>query len=67
MPAMNSQPSKREPAFHVHQGADGQWYWHLKAANGRVIAQGEGHKREADAWRAVRTVKATAAGATIRD
>jgi uncharacterized protein YegP (UPF0339 family) len=27
---------------------DGQWYWHLKATNGKIIAQGEGYKRKGD-------------------
>ena len=22
---------------------DGQWYWHLKGANGKVVCHGEGH------------------------
>lgn len=24
---------------------DHQWYWHLKAGNGRIVAQSEGYKR----------------------
>ena len=45
--------------FHVYQAADG-WRWHLKAANGRIIAQGEAHTRKRDAERAVNTVVETA-------
>ncbi len=29
-----------------------KWYWHLCAANHTVIGHGQGHTREADAWRA---------------
>lgn len=32
--------------------------WRLRAANGRIVAQGEGHPRRADAIRAWLTVKA---------
>lgn len=34
------------------------WYWQLQAANGEIVAQGEGYRREADAWRATRDVTA---------
>ena len=41
------------------------WAWRgdradLTAANGRIIATGEAHTRERDAWRALRTVADTA-------
>lgn len=52
----------KQPRFHVYQAKDG-WRWHLKAANGRIVAQGEAHTRKADAERAVATVKAAAAKA----
>lgn len=51
--------------FVVFQDKKKQWRWHLVSANGRVIAQGEGHTRKADAERAyralIRTVKKMAA------
>ena len=47
------------PKFTVYQSRDG-WRWRLTAANGRIIATGEAHTRERDAWRAVRTVAETA-------
>ena len=43
------------PKFKVYKAKDG-WRWHLKAGNGRIIAQGEAHTRKADAERAVATV-----------
>ena len=49
----------RTARFDVFQGKDGQWYWALKSANNRTIAQGEGYTREADAYRAVKAVKKT--------
>lgn len=48
----------KQPKFTVYQAADG-FRWRLIAANGRIIATGEAHTRERDAWRAVETVKAT--------
>jgi uncharacterized protein YegP (UPF0339 family) len=45
--------------FVVFQDKKKQWRWHLKAGNGRVIAQGEAHSRKADAERAVQTVRET--------
>ncbi len=53
----------KHPRFHVFEDKAGQWRWHLKAANGRIIAQGESHTRKRDAERAVETVKAAAAKA----
>lgn len=41
--------------FEVYKAKDG-FRFRLIAANGRIIASGEGHTRERDAWRAVRTV-----------
>jgi uncharacterized protein YegP (UPF0339 family) len=43
--------------FVVFQDKKKQWRWHLKAGNGRIIAQGEAHSRKADAVRAVGTVR----------
>ena len=53
----------RQPMFHVFQDKRGGWVWHLKAANGRIIAQGESHTRKRDAERAVSTVVETASWA----
>ena len=39
--------------YEVHQGADGQWYWRLRAPNARIVAQGEGYKTRAGACRGV--------------
>lgn len=32
---------------------DGQWYWHLKAGNGKVVCHGEGHPTKAKAVKAI--------------
>lgn len=46
--------------FEVFQDKGGGWRWRLRASNHRIIAVGESHTREADAWRAAETVAATA-------
>lgn len=41
-------------AFHIWKSKkDGKWYWHLKAANGEVIAQGQGYQYKRDAQHVV--------------
>ncbi len=39
-------------------GSD-QWYWHLKAANGKIVAQGEGYSTKENCLRTIGLVKAT--------
>jgi uncharacterized protein len=38
---MKTRPKLR---FEYGKKKDGQFYWHLKAANGQIVAQGEGYK-----------------------
>jgi uncharacterized protein YegP (UPF0339 family) len=38
--------------------ADKQHYWHLKAKNGEIIAQGEGYKTQAGALKGIKAVVA---------
>lgn len=33
----------------VYTGKDGQWYWRARAANGEIVAEGEGYTRQDDA------------------
>lgn len=40
--------------FHVQEDRANEWRWHLKAANGRIVADsGEGYTRQADCVRAM--------------
>lgn len=55
----------KRPYFEVYMARDG-WRWRLRAANHRIIAHGEAHTRERDAWRAVATVQEAAALAEMR-
>lgn len=44
--------------FHIYQDARGEWRWHLKARNGRIVADsGEGYVRQGNAVRAAETVR----------
>lgn len=60
-PWPTSKPRRANPAkFEVYEAKDG-WRVRLRAANGRIIATGEAYTRERDAWRAVDTIRKTAA------
>ena len=48
----------KRPRFSVYQDKSGGYRWRLLAGNNKVIASGEAHTRERDAWRAIRTVMA---------
>ena len=37
--------------------ADLQWYWHLKARNGKIVAHGEGYTTKAMCLKGIRLVK----------
>lgn len=41
------------------------WYWHAKASNGLVIAQGEGYVNKADCLNVINIIKAGAATAAV--
>ena len=45
---------KRTPKFVVFQDMVGQWRWHLKSSNGRILCQGESHPSKSNAMRAIR-------------
>lgn len=49
--------------FTIFRGVDGQWYWHLKAANGEIIATSEGYQRRQGAVDGVTSVRNSAAPA----
>lgn len=41
------------------------WYWHLKASNGVVIAQGEGYVNKADCLHVINLIKTYASTASV--
>jgi uncharacterized protein YegP (UPF0339 family) len=45
-------------AFHVYKDNAGEWRWHLKASNGRVVADsGEGYRDRGDCIHAIEIVR----------
>lgn len=36
--------SKHALRFQYGKNKRGQWYWHLRAKNGEIVAEGEGYK-----------------------
>ena len=38
----------------------GKWFWHYKAANGEIVASGEGYTRRIDCIKAIKIIKNTA-------
>lgn len=44
---------------------NGNWYWRLKAANGEVIANGEGYRNKADVLSVIKLVKGSAGAPEI--
>lgn len=45
--------------YEYWKAQNGHWYWHLKAANGEKIAQGEGYVNKADCLHAIGLVKSS--------
>jgi uncharacterized protein len=47
--------------------ADGQWYFHLKSANGKVVHGSEGYKSKAGCIGGIRAAKRAAARAVVKE
>ncbi len=43
--------AKPKLRFQYGKKKNGQWYWHVRAKNSEIIAQGEGYKRVAGVLR----------------
>lgn len=46
--------------YEVFKGKDSQWYWHLKAGNGEIIAVSEGYSSKQMALHGIESVKENA-------
>jgi uncharacterized protein YegP (UPF0339 family) len=42
-----------------------RWYWRLVALNGRIVAQSEGYRNEADARSTIQSIRKNAAYAKV--
>jgi len=53
----------RTAKLEIYRDAKREWRWRLKASNGRIVAdRGEGYRRRASVYEAVRRVKSILAG-----
>lgn len=51
--------------YEYWKSQNGNWYWHLKAANGEKIAQGEGYTSKAGVLHAIALVKGSSNAAEV--
>ncbi len=51
--------------YEYWKAKDGKWYWHLKAANGEKIAQGEGYVNKADVLHVIKLVQSSSAAPLV--
>jgi len=58
--------AQREPRYEIYPDGAGEWRWRLKAANGRIIADGsEGYCEKRHAYRAVFAMAPAALNARV--
>lgn len=48
---------EKKPKFELFQGVNRDWYWHLKAPNGQIIASSEGYSSQQMAKHGITSVK----------
>jgi hypothetical protein len=53
--------------FELFKDKSGDFRFHLKAANGQIIASGQGYKTKAAAEKGIESVKTNAPGAAVVD
>ncbi len=53
--------------FEIFTGADGQFYFHLKAENGLIIAASQGYTTKQSAENGIEAIKRVAEGADVVD
>jgi uncharacterized protein YegP (UPF0339 family) len=53
--------------FEISKDKSGKFRFHLKAANGEIIAAGQGYETKASAEKGIESVKSSATAATVVD
>jgi len=53
--------------FEISKDKSGKFRFHLKAANGEIIASGQGYKNKASAEKGIEAVKTNASAAKVVD
>ena len=56
---------KKKAKFEYFKGRDGQWYWRLRAKNGKIVCISEGYSTLQGALNGISSVKDNAFGAEI--
>lgn len=52
--------------FHVFKApSNGNWYFDLRARNGRIVLQSEGYKRKGGCLKAIKDIKASATAPVV--
>lgn len=53
--------------FEIFEGADGKYYFHLKAENGLIIAASQGYTTKQSAQNGIEAIQRVAASAAVDD
>ena len=53
--------------FQYGKKKNGQWYWHVRAKNSEIIAQGEGYKRRSGPIRVFNLMFGTGGRASLQE
>lgn len=64
---VDSEEFRRKAKFHVFQGKDRKWYFHLKALNGEIILNSEGYEAKQGAQETITVIKMLAYDAKVVD
>ena len=59
--------SSRQPAIRYWRSDCGDWRWHLRAANGEIVAAGEGYVTRAGVLAGIAAMRRNAARAVVRE
>jgi len=59
--------AKRKPKFEVYKDKKGEFRFRLKAANGEVIASGEGYKNMDGCMNGIKSIKKNARKAKVEE
>ena len=57
----------KNPKFQIIKGKDDQYYFRLKAANGEIIANGEGYTTLQNCKKAIEVIKNIAKAAPVEE
>lgn len=55
----------KQPKYKLFKGVNDEWYFHLCAPNGEIIAQSEGYKERRNALKGISSVRDNAPIATV--